>query len=162
MLVLSNTTPLIALAGINSLELLHQLYGSIIIPSAVKAELIGEPEKSAVTNSPWIVVKPISREERKRDFRARLHAGEVEVMILAEELGAGGATLVIMDDYAAKKTAKFMGFKTTGTLGILIQAKKQGLITEVKPLMEAVISHGLYVSEKIQQLVLREACEAGE
>ncbi len=159
MLVLSNTTPLIALAGINSLELLHQLYGSIIIPPAVKAELIGEPEKSAVANSPWIVVKPISHEERKRDFRTRLHAGEVEVMILAEELGAGGADLVIMDDYAAKKTAKFMGMKTTGTLGILIQAKKQGLIQEVKPLMEAVISQGLYVSEKIQRLVLREAGE---
>ena len=157
MLVLSNTTPLIALAGINSLELLHQLYGSIIIPPAVKAELIGEPEKSAVTNSPWIVVKqPISHEERKRDFRARLHAGEVEVMILAEELGAD---LVIMDDYAAKKTAKFMGMKTTGTLGILIQAKRRGLIQEVKPLMEAVISQGLYVSEKIQRLVLREAGE---
>ena len=156
MLVLSNTTPLIALAGINSLELLHQLYGSIIIPSAVKAELIGEPEKSAVANSSWIVIKHISQEERKRDFRARLHTGEVEVMILAEEMCAD---LVIMDDYAAKKTAKFMGMKTTGTLGILIQAKKQGLIQEVKPLMESLIAQGLYVSEKIQRLVLREAEE---
>ena len=156
MLVLSNTTPLIAFAGINSLELLHQLYGSTIIPSAVKAELIGEPEKSAVANIPWIVVKPISHEERKLDFRARLHAGEVEVMILAEELRA---ELVIMDDYAAKKTAKFMGMTTTGTLGILIQAKRQGLIQEVKPLMDLVITQGLYVSEKIQRLVLREAGE---
>ncbi|MBR1438180.1 MAG: DUF3368 domain-containing protein [Synergistaceae bacterium] len=77
-------------------------------------------------------------------------------MILAEELGA---ELVIMDDYAAKKTAKFMGMKTTGTLGILIQAKRQGLIQEVKPLMDLVITQGLYVSEKIQRLVLREAGE---
>ena len=52
-----------------------------------------------------------------------------------------------------------MGMKTTGTLGILIQAKKQGLIQEVKPLMESLIAQGLYVSEKIQGLVLREAGE---
>lgn len=54
-------------------------------------------------------------------YQAKLHAGEVEVMILAQE--EPPANLVILDDNAAKKTAKYLGLKVTGTLGVLIKAK---------------------------------------
>lgn len=47
-------------------------------------------------------------------YRAKLHDGEVEVMILAQEKGAD---LVIIDDHAAKKTAKYLGLPVTGTMG---------------------------------------------
>jgi predicted nucleic acid-binding protein len=61
-------------------------------------------------------------------FSARLHAGEVDVMILAQEAGAG---LVLMDDNAAKKTAKFMGLNVTGTFGVLLRGKREGIIDSV-------------------------------
>ena len=61
-------------------------------------------------------------------FRVKLHAGEVEVMILADEMNAD---LLLMDDNAAKKTAKFLGMTVTGTLGILIRAKKEKYILAV-------------------------------
>ena len=101
--VLANTTPLIALANINRLELLHNLYGTIIVPQAVMDEIIREPARQRVRASSWIHVESIHNESQKELFRARLHAGEVEVIILAREQNAD---LVIMDDDAAKKTAK--------------------------------------------------------
>ena len=155
--VISNTTPLIALAGIGCLDILQKIYGEIIIPQAVHDEIIGEPEKSAVINSSWIKVKRISNVDAKRLYRAKLHAGEVEVMILGEEINAD---LLLMDDYEAKKTAKFMGFTVTGTLGVLLRAKQEGLITEVKPVMTALMNNGLFISKGVQDYVLKAAGEA--
>jgi len=154
--VVSNTTPLIALADIGQLELLHKLYGEIYIPEAVLNEIKTEPAKTAVMGSSWIKVKTIENTEDKKLFRAKLHVGEVEVMILAEEMKAD---LLIMDDNAAKKTAKFLGMTVTGTLGVLIKAKREGYIEAIKPAMEALIADGLFISEQVRNYVLEEAGE---
>ena len=119
--VIANTTPLIALANIDRLELLRELYGSIIIPQAVMDEIIREPAKQRVRRAIWIKVESIQDVSQKDAFRARLHTGEVEVMILAREQKAD---LVIIDDDAAKKTAKFLGLNVTGTLGVLLKSKR--------------------------------------
>ena len=55
-------------------------------------------------------------------YKAKLHAGEVDVMILAQSKPP--ADLVIIDDNAAKKTAKYLGLKVTGTIGVLLKAGK--------------------------------------
>ena len=123
--VIANTTPLIALANIGQLEILHKIYGTITVPKAVFDEIILEPAKHMVGSANWIKVEEIQGQLQKDFFSARLHAGEVEVMILAREQEAD---LVIMDDDAAKKTAKFLGFNVIGTLGILIKAKKEGYL----------------------------------
>lgn len=90
-------------------------------------------------------------------FRAKLHKGEVEVILLADEINAD---LILMDDNAAKKTAKFLGMNVTGTLGVLLRAKREGLIPEVKPMVDALQIDGLYISESVYQLVLEEAGES--
>ena len=59
-------------------------------------------------------------------FSARLHAGEIEVLTLAQECGAD---LLIIDDNAAKKTAKYLGFTVTGTMGVLLKAKMRVTLT---------------------------------
>lgn len=51
-----------------------------------------------------------------------------------------GADLLIMDDNAAKKTAKYLGLTVTGTMGVLLRAKKEGLIREVRPLIDGLIN----------------------
>ena len=154
--VVANTTPLIALADIGQLELLRKLYGEIWIPEAVLDEIKTEPAKTEVSSSEWIKIKEIFKTEDKQLFRAKLHAGEVEVMILADEVNAD---LLIMDDNAAKKTAKFLGMKVTGTLGVLVRAKKEGYLPMVKPSLDALISDGLFVSDKVYQYVLDAAGE---
>ncbi len=64
-----------------------------------------------------------------------------------------------MDDNAAKKTAKFLGMTVTGTLGVLIKAKREGYIEAIKPAMEALIADGLFISEQVRNYVLEEAGE---
>lgn len=154
--VVANTTPIIALADIGQLDLLRQLYGEIIIPTAVLEEIISEPARSKVGESDWIIVESVSNAEQKRLFKSRLHEGEVEVMLLAQEQHAD---LVIIDDNAAKKTAKFLGINVTGTMGILIRAKQNGLIDEVKPLIEELLDKGLYIGQEVVDMVLEAAGE---
>jgi len=154
--VVVNTTPIIALADIGQLDLLQKIYGEIVIPEAVDLEVLSEPARSLLDSTKWIkVVKPkvISQ---KSTFSTRLHAGEIEVLTLAQECGAD---LLIIDDNAAKKTAKYLGFTVTGTMGVLLKAKHEGYIDRVKPLMERLIADGLYVSSEVQAYVLEAAEE---
>ena len=154
--VIVNTTPLIALADIGQLDLLRNLYTEVMIPSAVNSEIISEPARTLVSAADWIKIKSIGVKAQKSSFSSRLHSGEIEVILLAQE---NEADLLIMDDNAAKKTAKFLGFTVTGTMGVLLRAKREGLITEVKPLPERLIEDGLFVSPTVQNYVLKQAGE---
>ena len=154
--VIANTTPLISLADIGCFELLQKLYGEILIPNAVLKEIKSEPAKTMVVNSDFVHVTNIKDYNSKRIFSSRLHNGEVEVLLLAKEQSAD---LLIMDDNAAKKTAKFMGFNVTGTLGVLLRGKKSGYIREIKSLIDKLIYSGFYVKPEIMQYVLEEANE---
>ena len=64
-----------------------------------------------------------------------------------------------MDDNAAKKTAKFLGLNVTGTLGILLKAKKEGYLEKVEPIMNELILDGLFISDTVKRYVIREAGE---
>ena len=130
--VIVNSTPLIVLSNIGQLDLLKKLYNEIFIPQAVFEE-VTEKQDSACQklkqHTDWIHVCSIKNTSEKRMYQAKLHDGEVEVMILAQE--EPKADLVILDDNAAKKTAKFLGLTVTGTLGVIIKSKKLGFIQNV-------------------------------
>lgn len=155
--VISNTTPVIALADIGQLDLLRKLYGKIIIPTAVMEEIQSEPARSLVLKSKdWIEVLPVSDKSNKSMYRARLHAGEVEVMILAQELNAD---LVLLDDNTAKKTAAYLGLHVAGTLGVLLFAKESGLIPKIAPVLSDLENDGFFMSNTIKSLILKKAGE---
>ena len=96
-------------------------------------------------------MKEIENQMAKSMFKTQLHDGEVEVMILAKETDAD---IVIIDDANAKKHAKYLKLPVTGTLGVLIKAKKQGYICELKPIIQEMINKNIYISEKLVQLCL--------
>ena len=73
-------------------------------------------------------------------YKAKLHAGEVDVMILAQ--GNPPADLVIIDDNAAKKTAKYLGLTVTGTLGVLLKAKGLGIIPSARDAINKLQANG--------------------
>ena len=114
--VIVNSTPLIALAKSGRLDLLRHLYGRIVIPEAVYREVT---EKNDVVSQEvsqaleWIQIVRVDPNVDRRMYRAKLHEGEVEVMLLAQETGAD---LVIIDDDAARKTAEYLELPLTGTL----------------------------------------------
>ena len=158
--VIVNSTPIILLSNINQLELLKQIYGEITIPQAVYDE-VTEKTDSACQNLKnhfaWIKIETIKNPLQKKMYQAKLHDGEVEVMILAQE--EPKADLVILDDNTAKKTARFLELTVTGTLGILVKAKQLKLIEKIKPLMDALIGNGFFVAQNVYNMVLEQAGE---
>lgn len=102
-------------------------------------------------------MEQIQDQSDKMMYKSRLHEGEVEVMILAQE--SKKADLVVIDDNAAKKTAKYLGLPVTGTMGVLLKAKKRGVVKEIRPILESMKERGFYISGEIERLVLEQAEE---
>ncbi len=153
--IVVNSTPLIILCNIDKLSILKELYGEVCVPEAVFNEVTAKPDTACLKlkeANNWIKIIKIPQNEKLKIYRARLHSGEVEVMILAQKEPI--ADLVIIDDNAAKTTANFLGLKVTGTLGVLLKAKKEGLIKEIKPLIKTMKELGFYISDKIEQLII--------
>lgn len=157
--VVVNTTPLIALSHIGKLDILRELYGKIFIPEAVYNELsVKEDSVCKMVNMSldWICVEKIQNHLAKSMYKTQLHDGEVEVMILSMEVNAD---VVIIDDANAKKHAKYLGLPVTGTLGVLIKAKKEGYIEKLKPLLQQLVENGIYMSDGLIDLCLQEVGE---
>ena len=158
--VVVNTTPLIALSHVGHLDILKKLYGEIIIPEAVYNELSVKAEsicKKAVESSlDWIRVVKIQNQMAKTMYKTQLHDGEVEVMILAKEVVAD---VVIIDDANAKKHAKYLGLPVTGTVGVLIKAKQEGYINELRSILQRMVESGIYLSQSLIELCLKQAGE---
>ncbi|MDD6489229.1 MAG: DUF3368 domain-containing protein [Clostridia bacterium] len=155
--VVVNSTPLLVLGNIGKLDILRELYGKIYISEAVFKEVSEKNDAASAalrSSNDWIQVLNIENPTDYAMYRAKLHAGEVETMILAQQKSLQ-ADLVILDDLAARKTAKFLGLNVTGTMGVLIKAKQEGIITEVKPLLNDIIQNGFFISDKVIQMVLK-------
>ena len=160
--VVVNSTPLIALCGIGQLDILQKLYHEIIIPAAVYREVTAI-EDSACRQiklaEKWIRIEQIGDHTEKKMYKAKLHEGEVEVMILAQEKQAD---LVIIDDNAAKKTAKYLGLTVTGTLGVLVKAKRCNIIDRLYPLLAEMKQNGFYMDASLESAVLKQVGEKNE
>lgn len=161
--VISNSTPIIALKRIENLNLLRELYDKIIVPYGVYEEVIIDTKKRElddfIKNSGFIDIVRIENEGAKKFLDTSLHKGEVEVIVLAKEIKAD---LCIIDDLLARKYAKHHEIKITGTIGVLLKSKEKGLISEVRPLVDELINHGIYISEKLYKNILYIARELTE
>ena len=158
--VIVNSTPLIALSSIDKLGLLKELYGTVIIPNAVKDEIEAKSNSKAhillEASTDWIHVREINNVAHKQTFRTQLHDGEVEVIILGQELTAD---ILVIDDNSAREDAKYLGFNIIGTVGIILLAKSKGFIYEVKPLLDRLIANGIFISNRLYAEVMKIADE---
>lgn len=152
--VIVNSTPMIILSKIGMLEILHKMYGNIIIPQAVFDEVTVKDDSAChiIKTMGWINVRSIASVDDRKMYKAKLHAGEVEVMILAQEIGED--VLTVIDDNAARKTARYLGIKVTGTVGVLMKAKKLGYIDSVKKCITMMRRAGFYVSAELESAAL--------
>lgn len=159
--VVVNTTPFIALCHVNRLEILKELYGQVIIPDAVYREISVKSDsvcKKMVDEAhDWIHIESIQDQLAKTMYKTQLHDGEVEVMILSKELAAD---VVIIDDANAKKHAKYLGLPVPVTLEVLIKAKQNGFIKELKPILLQLKEKGIYISQNLVELCLKQAGES--
>ncbi len=134
MIIISDTSPLVCLLHLNKIDLLKDLFFSVIIPTAVFNELINAKviDKTFLQFNPFIQIKsPINKNEVE-ELRNVLDAGESEAIILSKELNAD---LLLIDEDRGRKFAIKYGLTIKGVLGVLLQAKEKGLIFEIKPLI---------------------------
>lgn len=157
--VICDTSAIFYLHRLRCLNLLRELYGNIIVPHTVASELkqgLDEGEDVPVlAEFPWIQIRHI-RIPKVIGLMTDLGAGEAGVLALAlEEPDA----LVILDDLLARRIAKLQGIKLTGTVGVLLKAKSQGYIKAVAPLIENLQKLGFWLSDGMQQDILKLAGE---
>lgn len=124
--VYSNTTPFIALASVDQLDLLPKLFGKIYVADAVINEC-AEGERILVPNLKaleWII--PVADDEASAlPVLFELDRGEKQTIILALKHSANA---VIIDERIGRRVAEYLGLNVTGTLGVLAKAKSLGLI----------------------------------
>lgn len=158
-IVIVNATPIISLALIDQLPLLHVLYGEVLIPPAVQAEVLaGGTHGHGVTElqtAAWIRIAPLS-DPRRADLLSDLDRGEAEVIALAQELEAG---LVIIDERLARRHAQRLGLTLTGTLGVLLRAKANHLVPTVGPLIRILQQNGIRLAPAVVAKALKLASE---
>jgi predicted nucleic acid-binding protein len=161
--VVCNATPLINFAAINRLDILKATFDQIVIPQAVCDEttVIGFPASELILQAiaaNWLQVRPVST--IAPNIPPELDDGEREAIALAlltSELQ------ILFDERAARQVAQSLGLQVIGTSDILLLAKNRGIITQVKPVLDAMINHAQYwVSRPLYEQVLRQARELNE
>lgn len=157
MIVISDTTPLISLMKIESLDILEKMYKGIIIPKAVYDELIinmdYQSEIYIIQNCRFLQTK-IVKENLSVSLlqkQLKLDLGESEAIVLANSIDAD---LIIIDERKARRIAKDIGLNVTGTLGILVEAKQRGLVKELKPLLDELIKNDIRIGKKLYKDIL--------
>lgn len=164
-MIVSNSTPLIELSKIRRLELLREIYGSLVIPKAVYTEVVidgaGKPGAAEVKGAAWIHQHAVTHPSQVQSLYAHpsLDLGECEAIVLAEEIPADQ---VILDDRVAREVAVARGLPVIGTFGVLLVAKAEGIIPTVKPIRDALRVHGARISQPLYRLMLTAAREAGD
>lgn len=156
--VVSNTTPIISLLKVDKLEILKELYGKIYIPFEVFREIEAGKDKEYyvnLTKIDWITIERIQN-EKSLLFFLDLDKGEAEAIVLANEIDAD---LILLDENLGRFHAKHIGLKVTGTIGILLKAKENGIIETVEPILNELLQKGIWLSQKLIIKILEKASE---
>lgn len=147
-LVIADAGPLIAFARLRQIGLLPQIFGRVLVTEMVFAECAGRadfPESALIREA-------VSRKQLELcaspDFSAfaqKIDAGEASAIAVAIDCGCG----VLMDDKAGRKMAANAGVPVIGTVGVLVLAKRKGLVPLVKPQLEKLAASGYFLGAEI-------------
>lgn len=153
--VVINASPLIVLFKSGQAELLPKLFNAILVPQAVWEEVTASKNDIAsqqLPNVPWA-----------RSIQVAIHPS-----IAPWDLGAGESTVLsyalensgyraMIDDAAARRCARALGISTLGTGGVLVLAKRRGLIESVGDRLQRLQDAGLWLSEEVMNLLRQQA-----
>ncbi|MCK4796569.1 MAG: DUF3368 domain-containing protein [Spirochaetes bacterium] len=159
MIVVSNSSPIINLSQLDSLNILKKLFKKIYIPQTVYYEIANynQPGAEQVKQFDWIIKKSITNYSLSTLLEQELDRGESEAITLAIELKSN---LLLIDEKLGRLKADSLGIKYSGILGILLQAKSKNIITSVKFFLDDLINKaGFYVSKDVYNNILKLADE---
>jgi len=165
-IVVADTGPLIALGRVGHLKLLRDLYHDTFIPPAVRDELhlgSGRPgaEQSAeALEQGWLQVRELSTGSAPSlsELVLILGLGEAEAILLAEEVDC---RFLLIDERKGRAIAKRRGVPVVGVAGVLLAAKKRGLVDAVLPALKNLGRAGYRMSAGLTKEIARLAGENG-
>jgi uncharacterized protein len=158
-MVIVNTSPIQYLHQLGLIDILKILYGSIYLPQEVVHELeqgrIDGVDLPDISNLNFVEVLDLKEPFVSLVVRD-LDKGETAVILNSLE---NPGSIVVLDDFLARRISVELGLKLTGTAGILIAAKLQGLIDSVSPYLDRLAQLGFYLAPAHKQYILKKAME---
>jgi len=147
--VITDTTCLIILNKIGCLEILNQLFTTVLTTQEIASEY-GNPLPD------WIIILPIKNKSFQRELETLVDQGEASAIALAHEIEN---EFIITDDLDARKLAIKQGLSVIGSLGVLLRAKDAGHINLIKPFIELIKQTNFRISDNLYQAALHKAGE---
>jgi predicted nucleic acid-binding protein len=157
-IIVSDAGPIIHLSLVGSIDLLPSLYDRVLVPTLIYQEVVqkgeGLPGSAELRGAEWAEYAEHNPEASLfQSLSADLDSGEAAALWLAVERKA---SLVLSDDRQARLAAERMGFPVVGTVGILVRARRKGLVSSLAPLLRALKAKGVWLSIALIEAVLAE------
>jgi predicted nucleic acid-binding protein len=128
MIVVSDTSPITALLAVGMEDLLRNLFGEVIIPEAVRDELLrGHPALPG-----WLRVEPVRNADEALRFAMTVDRGEAEAIELARELHADR---LLIDERKGRRLAELEGVPVIGLVGVVLLARRKQMISSARGLL---------------------------
>lgn len=143
--IISNTSCLIVLDNIGMLDVLKELYGKVFITEEVSKEF-------GKTVPDWIEVRKVSDNKYLKLMKNFVDLGEASTIALAVETDD---IVIILDDLKARKLGQKLNLKITGTIGVLIKARKKNIITSTQEVLNRLRNEGFRISDEIEKEFLK-------
>ena len=157
-LVVADAGPLIGLAVVDQLSLLNKMFSRVVVPPLVWLETTANDSAQgalAIRSAAFITIETPAT-ERLTIVHASLEGGEAEAVALAMD---HPAAVLLVDDLDARRVAQHLNLKVTGTVGLLVAARRADLVPALRPLLDGLVAHGLYLGPR---LVDRALADVGE
>jgi len=142
-LVIADSSPLIYLARVGVLHVLPALFDEVVAPRAVWDEVVerrpSAPGVDALHQARWLRV--VDNPSLESDLG--LDPGETAAILLAESLRAD---LLLIDERLGREVAQARGLAVRGTLGVLVQARREGLLPALKPVLDDMLTEGFRIA----------------
>jgi predicted nucleic acid-binding protein len=159
LVVATNAGPLIYLSVLGRLPLLRDLFAEILLPDAVYEEVVlhghglpGANETKAAVEDGWLRRAVVQNRALVDALLGDLDIGEAEAIALARELGL---RWILMDDRSARAKARLMGLTVTGTIGVLLLARRSGMDVDLQRDLDLLIEHNFRISHQLyEQLIV--------
>lgn len=161
-IVIADAGPIIALSRIDRLQLLQQLFQTVVITETIRDEILvndhslGKEVIEKAINSQWISIQKVNL-KTWQPINPGVDAGESSAIYLATQ--APESTLLIMDDQAGRAEARYQKLAVIGTAAVIGMAKEQGLIDSAKTVLHELRDAGYYIGDVIIETVLKDIGE---
>lgn len=154
-IIVADAGPLIALAKLEQLELLQQIFSAIHVPETVYLEVTHQQARDDAQLLTAFIqtsaeLHPVLSSDFVDELSLSLDDGEIQALALAKDLECG----VLMDEARGRKIAGYYDISVVGVLGVLLQAKKLGLVESVSPLISTLQKANYRLSPALVEKVL--------